>query len=66
MATHPRPHRGLHCRKWSKTANRDPAAEQLHRDRLTMAIVLSIVALILAVIIILAAMSGLPAGSDMI
>ncbi len=64
MASVPRPHWQLHWRQRTKPAKRDPTAEQLHRDRLTAVIVLSIVAVIVAAMIMLAAMSGWPAGRD--
>jgi hypothetical protein len=66
MATLPKPHWGLQWRQRTKPAKRDPAAEQLRRDRLTALIVFGIMVVIFAAMIALNAISGAPSGSDTI
>ena len=62
MATVPKSHWALHWPHKAKTAQRDPAAEQLRRDRMTAFVIVGIMLVIFAVIATLAAISGGPAG----
>jgi hypothetical protein len=64
VTTLPRNRWGLHWRQRTKPAKRDPAAEQLHRDRLTALIVVGVVAVIFAALVALAAISGAPSGGE--
>ena len=57
---------GLQWQHRTKPAKRDPDAEKLHRDRLTALVVVGIMAVIFAVIIAFAAISGVPSGSETI
>jgi len=66
MATLPRPHWPLHWPHRTKRAKRDPAAEQLHRDRLAALIIFGIMAVIFAALIALAVIIGVPSGSETI
>jgi hypothetical protein len=64
MATLQRTRWGLHRRQRAKPAERDPAAEQLHRDRLTALAVIGIMAFIFAAIVVLAAIGEAPSGAE--
>ena len=66
MATVSRYRWGPHWGHRTKPAERDPEAEQLHRDRLTALIVVGIMAVIFAVIIALVAITGVPSESETI
>ena len=63
MATVHKPHWGLHWHHRTTLEKRDPVAEQLHRDRITALMVMVILAIILAGIIALAVISGVPSDS---
>ena len=64
MGTVHKPHWGLHWHHRIPLEKRDPVAEQLHRDRMTLLMVMVIVAVILAGMIALAVIFGVPSDSQ--
>ena len=64
MGTVHKPHWGLHWHHRTTVEKRDPVAEQLHRDRMTLLMVMCIVAVILAGMIALAVFFGGPSDSQ--